>query len=234
MVNWKSQMYSIFDSMITGLTDCQWLQLLDFVALSFWEEILYMYLWIMQLLRISTHLNNLRNNKVIMPRGVHTSVVYCTIFLYSPTCRWQRKWGVAHKCCQMQSLSRLSLQNPEAMPNLRGTLWTKGLYVTHRFCFCCVNGWRTTWVSLLTWPLVLTSFHHTGHTIVFTDQSGMNASGHVMLGTMDVHHQWTMVKCVFVSVPSPLIVQKSSSGSGVSLCAYILWYFMCAALWEDA
>ncbi|KAG7463348.1 hypothetical protein JOB18_028696, partial [Solea senegalensis] len=30
-----------------------------------------------------------------------------------------------------------------------------------------------------------------GHTVVFSDQSGMNASGHVMLGTMDVHHQWT-------------------------------------------
>ncbi|XP_047667626.1 T-cell activation inhibitor, mitochondrial isoform X2 [Tachysurus fulvidraco] len=71
--------------------------------------------------------------------------------------RWQRKWGVAHKCCQMQSLSRLSLQNPEAMPILRG------------------------------------------HTIVFTDQSGMNASGHVMLGTMDVHHQWTTL---FERMPS--------------------------------
>ncbi|KAI7806945.1 putative T-cell activation inhibitor, partial [Triplophysa rosa] len=63
--------------------------------------------------------------------------------------RWQRKWGVAHKCCQLQSLSRLFTQSPEALHNLRG------------------------------------------YVIVFTDQSGMNASGHVMLGTMDVHHQWT-------------------------------------------
>ncbi|TSK34849.1 T-cell activation inhibitor, mitochondrial [Bagarius yarrelli] len=63
--------------------------------------------------------------------------------------RWQRKWGVAYKYCEMQSLSRLSSQNPESMPNLRG------------------------------------------HTVLFTDQSGMNASGHVMLGTMDVPHQWT-------------------------------------------
>lgn len=47
-----------------------------------------------------------------------------------------------------------------------------------------------------TWPLVLTFSHQTGHTILFTDQSGMNASGHVMLGTMDVHHQWTKVMCV--------------------------------------
>ncbi|XP_017333597.2 T-cell activation inhibitor, mitochondrial isoform X1 [Ictalurus punctatus] len=71
--------------------------------------------------------------------------------------RWQRKWGVAHRCCQMQSLSRLSSQNPEAMHNLRG------------------------------------------HTVVFTDQSGMNVSGHVMLGTMDVHHQWTKL---FERLPS--------------------------------
>ncbi|XP_076593705.1 T-cell activation inhibitor, mitochondrial isoform X2 [Chaetodon auriga] len=63
--------------------------------------------------------------------------------------RWQRSWGVAHRCCQLQSLSRLSQQNPEALINLQG------------------------------------------HTVVFADQSGMNASGHVMLGTMDVHHQWT-------------------------------------------
>ncbi|XP_039592615.1 T-cell activation inhibitor, mitochondrial isoform X1 [Polypterus senegalus] len=29
-----------------------------------------------------------------------------------------------------------------------------------------------------------------GHTVIFTDQSGINAAGHVMLGTTDVHHQW--------------------------------------------
>ncbi|XP_022062587.1 T-cell activation inhibitor, mitochondrial isoform X1 [Acanthochromis polyacanthus] len=63
--------------------------------------------------------------------------------------RWQRNWGVAHRCCQLQSLVRLSQQNPEALIHLQG------------------------------------------HTVVFADQSGMNASGHVMLGTMDVHHQWT-------------------------------------------
>ncbi|XP_056458201.1 T-cell activation inhibitor, mitochondrial [Gadus chalcogrammus] len=62
--------------------------------------------------------------------------------------RWQRSWGITHRCCQLQSLSRLSLQNPEALHCLQG------------------------------------------HTIVFTDQSGMNASGHVMLGSMDVHQQW--------------------------------------------
>lgn len=32
-----------------------------------------------------------------------------------------------------------------------------------------------------------------GHIVVFSDQSGMDASGQVMLGTMDVHHQWTKV-----------------------------------------
>uniref|UniRef100_A0A3Q4AUT2 T cell activation inhibitor, mitochondrial n=1 Tax=Mola mola TaxID=94237 RepID=A0A3Q4AUT2_MOLML len=61
---------------------------------------------------------------------------------------WQRSWGLAHRCSQLQSLSRLAQQNPKALINLQ-------------------------------------------HTIVFADQSGMNASGHVMLGTMDVHHQWT-------------------------------------------
>ncbi|XP_034029380.1 T-cell activation inhibitor, mitochondrial-like [Thalassophryne amazonica] len=30
-----------------------------------------------------------------------------------------------------------------------------------------------------------------GLTVVFADQSGMNACGHVLLGTMDVHFQWT-------------------------------------------
>ncbi|KAM9722991.1 T-cell activation inhibitor, mitochondrial isoform 2-T2 [Menidia menidia] len=63
--------------------------------------------------------------------------------------RWQRGWGVSHRCCQLQSLSRLSQQSPEALAPLQG------------------------------------------HTLVFADQSAMNASGHVMLGTMDVHHQWT-------------------------------------------
>ncbi|XP_034729831.1 T-cell activation inhibitor, mitochondrial [Etheostoma cragini] len=62
---------------------------------------------------------------------------------------WQRSWGVAHRCSQLQSLSRLSQQSPDALINLQG------------------------------------------HTVVFADQSGMNASGHIMLGTMDVHHQWT-------------------------------------------
>ncbi|KAJ8415709.1 hypothetical protein AAFF_G00402660 [Aldrovandia affinis] len=71
--------------------------------------------------------------------------------------RWQRSWGVAHRCCQLQSLSRLSRQNPESLHNLRG------------------------------------------HILVFTDQSGMNASGHVMLGTMDVHHHWAKL---FERLPS--------------------------------
>ncbi|XP_029928667.1 T-cell activation inhibitor, mitochondrial [Myripristis murdjan] len=79
--------------------------------------------------------------------------------------RWQRSWGVTHRCCQLQSLSRLSQQNPEALINLQG------------------------------------------HTIVFTDQSGMNASGHVMLGTMDVHHQWTKL---FERLPSYRSLQQQT------------------------
>lgn len=41
---------------------------------------------------------------------------------------------------------------------------------------------------------------------MFADQSGLNASGHIMLGTMDVHHQWTKV------------MQRSASAAG-ALCA---------------
>ncbi|XP_074510579.1 T-cell activation inhibitor, mitochondrial [Sebastes fasciatus] len=79
--------------------------------------------------------------------------------------RWQRSWGVAHRCSQLQSLSRLSQQNPEALINLQG------------------------------------------HTVVFADQSGMNASGHIMLGTMDVHHQWTKL---FEQLPSYRSLQQQT------------------------
>ncbi|KAK2815420.1 hypothetical protein Q5P01_025887 [Channa striata] len=79
--------------------------------------------------------------------------------------RWQRSWGVAHRCGQLQSLSRLSQQNPEALINLQG------------------------------------------QTVVFGDQSGMNASGHVVLGTMDVHHQWTKL---FEQLPSYRSLQQQT------------------------
>ncbi|XP_013882426.1 T-cell activation inhibitor, mitochondrial isoform X3 [Austrofundulus limnaeus] len=79
--------------------------------------------------------------------------------------RWQRSWGVTHKCCQLQSLSRLSYQNPEALINLQG------------------------------------------HTVVFADQSGMNASGHVLLGSMDVHHQWAKL---FEQLPSYRSLQQQT------------------------
>ncbi|XP_066547069.1 T-cell activation inhibitor, mitochondrial [Amia ocellicauda] len=71
--------------------------------------------------------------------------------------RWQRSWGIAHRCSQLHSLSRLHQQNPESLLNVEG------------------------------------------HTIIFTDQSGMNAAGHVMLGTTDVHHQWAKL---FERLPS--------------------------------
>nr|XP_061789983.1 T-cell activation inhibitor, mitochondrial-like [Nerophis lumbriciformis] len=79
--------------------------------------------------------------------------------------RWQRSWGVAHRCAQLQSLNRLSMQNPEAMLNLQG------------------------------------------HTVVFADQSGMNASGDVMLGTTDVHHQWTKL---FEQLPSFRVLRQQT------------------------
>ncbi|KAM8846750.1 T-cell activation inhibitor, mitochondrial [Synchiropus picturatus] len=79
--------------------------------------------------------------------------------------RWQRSWGVAHRCSQLQSLSRLAQQNPESMINLQG------------------------------------------HTVVFSDHSGMNASGYVMLGTTDVHHQWAKL---FQQLPVYRSLQQQS------------------------
>ncbi|OBS80426.1 hypothetical protein A6R68_21371 [Neotoma lepida] len=45
-------------------------------------------------------------------------------------------------------------------------------------------------------------------TIVFTDRSGMSALGHVMLGTMDVHHHWMRL---FESLPSYFDLQRRMS-----------------------
>ncbi|XP_063308294.1 T-cell activation inhibitor, mitochondrial isoform X1 [Pelobates fuscus] len=63
--------------------------------------------------------------------------------------RWQRSWGIAHRCSQLQSLSRLTQQSPESLKMAKG------------------------------------------RTVIFTDCTGLSATGHVMLGTMDVHHHWT-------------------------------------------
>ncbi|MED6284850.1 hypothetical protein CHARACLAT_023062, partial [Characodon lateralis] len=46
-----------------------------------------------------------------------------------------------------------------------------------------------------------------GHTVVFADQSGMNASGEVLLGTMDVHHQWNKL---FQQLPSYQSLQQQT------------------------
>ncbi|KAG8139247.1 hypothetical protein E2320_002008, partial [Naja naja] len=77
--------------------------------------------------------------------------------------RWQRSWGIAHRCSQLHSLSRLAHQSPEAPKNAKG------------------------------------------QTVIFTDRSGMNATGYVMLGTMDVHHHWTKI---FERLPSYSTLQK--------------------------
>nr|XP_056713511.1 T-cell activation inhibitor, mitochondrial [Euleptes europaea] len=77
--------------------------------------------------------------------------------------RWQRSWGIAHRCSQLHSLSRLAQQSPEALRNAKG------------------------------------------RTLIFTDQSGMSATGYVMLGTMDVHHHWTKV---FERLPSYSALQR--------------------------
>ncbi|NXA38652.1 TCAIM protein, partial [Eudromia elegans] len=77
--------------------------------------------------------------------------------------RWQRSWGIAHRCSQLHSLGRLVQQRPEVLKNVKGC------------------------------------------TLVFTDRSGMSASGHVMLGTMDVLHHWTKI---FERLPNYYKLQK--------------------------
>lgn len=77
--------------------------------------------------------------------------------------RWQRSWGIAHRCSQLHSLGRLAQQNLETLKNAKGC------------------------------------------TIIFTDRSGMSAVGHVMLGTMDVHHHWTKL---FERLPSYFDLQR--------------------------
>ncbi|XP_067147554.1 T-cell activation inhibitor, mitochondrial isoform X3 [Apteryx mantelli] len=44
-----------------------------------------------------------------------------------------------------------------------------------------------------------------GRTLIFTDRSGMSAAGHIMLGTMDVHHHWTKI---FERLPNYYKLQK--------------------------
>ncbi|XP_030061929.1 T-cell activation inhibitor, mitochondrial isoform X1 [Microcaecilia unicolor] len=77
--------------------------------------------------------------------------------------RWQRSWGIAHRCSQLHSLSRLAQQSPEVLRNAKG------------------------------------------RTVIFTDRSGVSAAGHVMLGTMDVHHHWTKL---FERLPSYCNLQR--------------------------
>ncbi|XP_075683272.1 T-cell activation inhibitor, mitochondrial isoform X2 [Rhinoderma darwinii] len=77
--------------------------------------------------------------------------------------RWQRSWGIAHRCGQLHSLGRLVKQNCVSLKMAKG------------------------------------------HTVIFTDQTGVSAAGHVMLGTMDVHHHWTKL---FESLPSYYLLQR--------------------------
>ncbi|XP_043544659.1 T-cell activation inhibitor, mitochondrial isoform X2 [Chiloscyllium plagiosum] len=62
--------------------------------------------------------------------------------------RWQRSWGVAHRCSQLHSLTRFIQQNSPDLHNIKG------------------------------------------RTLIFADNSGINAAGQIMLGTVDVHHHW--------------------------------------------
>ncbi|XP_069504923.1 T-cell activation inhibitor, mitochondrial isoform X2 [Ambystoma mexicanum] len=86
-----------------------------------------------------------------------------THHLHLSDIRWQRSWGIAHRCSQLHSLSRLSQQSPETLLNVKG------------------------------------------RTVIFTDRSGMSPAGHVMLGTMDVHHYWTKL---FERLPSYYNLQR--------------------------
>ncbi|XP_072268462.1 T-cell activation inhibitor, mitochondrial isoform X1 [Pyxicephalus adspersus] len=53
-----------------------------------------------------------------------------------------------------------------------------------------------------------------GHTLIFTDLTCMSAAGHIMLGTTDVHHQWTRLHVatslnkLFESIPSYYLLQR--------------------------
>ncbi|XP_067837820.1 T-cell activation inhibitor, mitochondrial isoform X2 [Heptranchias perlo] len=65
--------------------------------------------------------------------------------------RWQKSWGVAHRCSQLHSLGRFAQQNAPLLHNIKGC------------------------------------------TLIFADNSGVNAVGQIMLGTVDVHHHWTKI-----------------------------------------
>lgn len=52
---------------------------------------------------------------------------YQLLELMGVWCRWQRSWGLAHRCSQLQSLSRLAQQNPEALIHLQGKAGDSGL-----------------------------------------------------------------------------------------------------------
>lgn len=130
--------------------------------------------------------------------------------LFDLSCRWQRSWGVAHRYSQLQSLTRLAHQNPDALIHLQGGLSLRvlGLLPQPSSALPQTRFYLLDFLYMFFWFFIkeelpqdhlLKTFSCIfsfllGHTIVFADQSGMNSSGHVLLGTMDVHHQWTKVK----------------------------------------
>lgn len=66
--------------------------------------------------RMGNETGEIEFNAVYEPRQMTVNFIMTSVVW----CRWQRSWGVAHRCCQLQSLSRLSQQNPEALINLQG------------------------------------------------------------------------------------------------------------------
>uniref|UniRef100_S4RTU1 T cell activation inhibitor, mitochondrial n=1 Tax=Petromyzon marinus TaxID=7757 RepID=S4RTU1_PETMA len=54
--------------------------------------------------------------------------------------------------------------------------------------------------------------HLKGQTLLFTDQSGVNALGHIMLGITDVHHHWIKIK-----------EEKGASCDPINFFFFITW-----------
>jgi hypothetical protein len=77
------------------------------------------------------------------------------------------------------------------------------------------------WIQMMYGKWLCIPYFLLGHTIIFTDQSGMNASGHVMLGTMDVHHQWTKVWHISAGKVTSLFYSPVVHVPCLSVCACV-------------
>ncbi|KAM4689474.1 T-cell activation inhibitor, mitochondrial [Discoglossus pictus] len=60
------------------------------------------------------------NNSFPLREELHRLKNELSLQLQLSDVRWQRSWGIAHRCGQLQSLSRLSQQSPEALKMAKG------------------------------------------------------------------------------------------------------------------